>query len=204
MTTADPAIGRAFRFRKGKNMKKHLANIISGSRVLCAAALLLCSEFSALFVSLYTYCGFSDLIDGPVARKTTSVSVLGTHLDTAGDVLTYSAMAKILVFSIDIPIWAFIWFGFILAGFLTSAVISKVRKGKFYFVHTLFCKIMGGVFFVLPFVITRIKVYVCALVLCSVSSVAAGESILVQLKSNDNTTNVLSVRKLLKESKDNK
>lgn len=185
-------------------MKKHLANIISGSRVVCAAVLLFFSEFSSLFVYLYIYCGFSDLIDGPIARKTQSVSILGAQLDTVGDVLTYSAMTKILVFGVDIPIWAFVWFGVILVGFVAAAVISKIRKGKFYFVHTLFCKIMAGVLFVLPLAITRIKVNICVSVLCSVSSIAALESVVFQLIAKDNRTNVLSLIKIFKEHRESK
>lgn len=184
-------------------MKKHLANIISSSRIFSAILLFFFNEFTSLFIAIYVYCGFSDLIDGPVARKTGTVSVLGTRLDTIGDVLTYSALTKILVFKMSIPLWAFIWFFVNIVGFISAAIISKIKNGKFYFVHTLFCKIMGTLFFSLPFVISYIKVSICSAILCFVSSIAAGESIFVQLKNNDAETNVISIRKLLKE-KENK
>ncbi|MDD6728188.1 MAG: CDP-alcohol phosphatidyltransferase family protein [Eubacteriales bacterium] len=183
-------------------MKKYLANIISASRVAFAAVLLFLNDFTGMFIPIYIYCGFSDLIDGPIARKTNSVSVLGAHLDTVGDVLTYSAMTKIIVFKKDVPLWAFIWFGAVAVGFIAAAFIAKIRSGKFYFVHTLFCKIMAGVFFVLPLVINHIKVEICGAVLCTVSSIGALESIIFQLKDSSNETNVISVRKMLK-SKNN-
>lgn len=180
-------------------MKKNAANIISSSRILCASLLLFFNEFTSLFISIYIYCGFSDLIDGPIARKTGTVSVLGTRLDTIGDVLTYSALTKILVFKMSIPVWAFVWFAVNIVGFISAAIISKLKHGKFYFVHTLFCKIMGTLFFVLPFVIGYIKVSICSVILCLVSGIAACESIFVQLKSREAETNVISIRKLLKE-----
>jgi CDP-diacylglycerol--glycerol-3-phosphate 3-phosphatidyltransferase len=54
-------------------MKKHIANIVSLSRVAGAIILFFCKDISALFLSVYVFCGFTDLIDGPIARKTDSI-----------------------------------------------------------------------------------------------------------------------------------
>ena len=90
-------------------MKKNLANIVSLSRVACAVVLFFCRDFSSLFLWVYVFCGFTDLIDGPIARKTGSASTLGASLDTVGAVLTYLALAKALFIKKLVPWWIFVW-----------------------------------------------------------------------------------------------
>lgn len=52
---------------------------------------------SAWFYILYLFCGFTDMIDGKVARKTGAVSRLGARLDTAADLLfLFVCLIKIL------------------------------------------------------------------------------------------------------------
>ena len=55
-------------------MKKHIANIITGSRMVLSLPLLLIPLTSAWFYALYLICGLSDMIDGSVARRTKSAS----------------------------------------------------------------------------------------------------------------------------------
>ena len=64
-----------------------MANIITGVRILCAAALLFCLPFSHAFYVLYVAAGVSDMIDGATARKTNTASEFGAGLDTAADFL---------------------------------------------------------------------------------------------------------------------
>ena len=40
-----------------------------------------------MFYALYTVAGFSDMIDGAVARKTDTVSELGSKLDAIADIV---------------------------------------------------------------------------------------------------------------------
>ena len=90
-------------------MKKHLANIVSSSRIVGAIALFFCNSISNVFLAIYILCGFTDLIDGPIARKTNSTSLLGATLDTVGDVATYLALTKILIMKKLVPGWILAW-----------------------------------------------------------------------------------------------
>jgi len=63
-----------------------MANIITGIRILLSVALLFYPAFSPTFYALYIAAGFSDMIDGAVARKTGSVSEFGSRLDTIADI----------------------------------------------------------------------------------------------------------------------
>lgn len=175
-------------------MKKHLANIISSSRILCAMVLFFFNELTNLFLVIYCYCGLTDFVDGRIARKFNSISMLGTRLDTAGDVFTYLALTKILYIKNIVPIWALIWFAITLIGFTASAVISKVRLGKFYFVHSLLGKILGFAIFLLPLAITFIEAQIYLGIICLISTIAAAESVVIQLRSKTAKTDVLSIK----------
>lgn len=48
-------------------MEKHIANIITISRILCSIWMLFGPVFSAGFYGLYLLCGFTDMVDGLVA-----------------------------------------------------------------------------------------------------------------------------------------
>lgn len=142
-----------------------------------------CNEISPLFLSIYIFCGFTDLIDGPIARKTNSSSTLGASLDTIGDVLTYLALAKILISKKLVPLWIFIWI--LSAGILfgVCAIITKSRFNKFYLPHTYLGKIFGGTVFVLPLAMQIMTNEIWMSVICSIASIHAIELFFIQLKS---------------------
>ncbi|MCH5190973.1 MAG: CDP-alcohol phosphatidyltransferase family protein [Oscillospiraceae bacterium] len=177
-------------------MKKHIANIISISRIIAASTLFIFSEITSGFLAIYIYCGFSDLIDGPIARKLGTVSIFGAKMDTMGDVLTYLSLAKILIIQNLIPFWFYIVEGIAFVGFLVSAIISKKKHGKFYFVHSRFGKIMGASMFILPLAIQLINERIYIGIICAISNIAAGESVYIQLKSKNAHSDVVSLKKI--------
>ena len=77
--------------------KAGTANLITGTRILCGVALLFCPAFSLPFLVLYLAAGLTDMIDGPVARKTGTVSERGAKLDTTADfVFAAACLIKLL------------------------------------------------------------------------------------------------------------
>ena len=66
-----------------KYMGKHIANIITTCRIVCSICILFCPVLSVGFSSMYLFCGFTDMVDGAIARKTNSVSKFGTRLDSS-------------------------------------------------------------------------------------------------------------------------
>ena len=92
-------------------MKKHIANIITGLRIIFSLPLLFVPLSSAWFYALYLLCGFTDMIDGTVARKMGSASDFGAKLDTVSD-FVFMAVALIkFVTHLHIPVWLWIWIG---------------------------------------------------------------------------------------------
>ena len=166
-------------------MKKHLANIVSSSRIVGAIALFFCNSISNVFLAIYILCGFTDLIDGPIARKTNSTSLLGATLDTVGDVATYLALTKILIMKKLVPGWILAWILSAGVVFGIATFISKHRFNKFYLPHTYLGKIFGGAVFVLPIAMQFMPGYVWMSVICSIATVNAFELIYVQSKNKD-------------------
>jgi len=73
-------------------MTKHIANILTSCRILGSILLLFFPAFSAAFTITYLFCGFSDMIDGTIARKTNSTGRFRSRLDTIADLIFYSGV----------------------------------------------------------------------------------------------------------------
>jgi phosphatidylglycerophosphate synthase len=80
---------------------RSIPNLVSLSRVVALAALLVAASFRATTtcLALFAYCLVSDVVDGRLARALGQVSVLGAQLDSAADcalVLTFPFVALFL------------------------------------------------------------------------------------------------------------
>ncbi len=181
-------------------MKRQIPNILSGSRVIAAVILLFLNQFSNTFIYIYIFCGITDLLDGPIARKLNIESMVGTVLDTTGDFITYIAMAKIIVMQKIVPLWAYIWMLCALTSLLVGGYIAKVRFNKFYMVHSLFSKIFGVVLFFLPIGFRIMDINIYLLILCICTTIAGIESIFIQSQSKFPHDNVILISKAISET----
>ena len=69
-----------------------MANVITLIRIGLAISLLFIRKYSPLFLILYSICGFTDILDGYIARKTKTESNFGARLDTIADLLFFIVM----------------------------------------------------------------------------------------------------------------
>ena len=100
---------RMSEFLGGALLKIRIADLITGTRILCSVALLFCPAISLSFFVLYLASGLTDMIDGPVARKTGTASKLGAKLDTAADFVFVAVCLWKLLPSLSVPLWLWIW-----------------------------------------------------------------------------------------------
>ena len=150
-----------------------MANIITSIRILCSIALLFFPPLSPAFYSLYLAAGITDMIDGPIARKTKTVSEFGSKLDTVAD-LVFAVVCLIkLIPVMNIPVWLYIWIGSIALVKMINIVIGFVRQKKFVAVHSILSKVAGALLFILPLTLTFFAVKYSASVVCAVATVAA-------------------------------
>ena len=165
-------------------MIKHVANILTGFRILGSILLLFFPVFDLAFYILYLFCGFSDMIDGIVARKTNSTSQFGSQLDTIADfVFVVAAIFKLLPV-IHLPGWLWIWGGCIAIIKVTNIVWGFVRRKKLVAYHTVLNKITGLLCFLLPFTLQFIEPTYSFAVVCSVATIAAVQEGYYTIKSN--------------------
>ena len=154
-------------------MKKHIANIITGSRIVLSLPLLLIPLTSAWFYALYLLCGLSDMIDGTVARKTNSASEFGARLDTVSDFVFMSVALIKFVPHLHIPTWLWIWIGIIATVKIVNVVFGFVRTKKFISHHTVLNKATGLLLFLLPVTISFVDLTYTLPIVCAVATVAA-------------------------------
>ena len=154
-------------------MKNQIANIITGSRILCSILILFCPDFSVWFYATYLLCGFTDMVDGTIARKTNTISEFGARLDTVVDfVFVVVSLIKLLP-SIHIPIWLWIW-GIVIAVIKISNIISGlIYKKQLISVHTIMNKITGLLLFLLPLTLHFIDIKYSSLLVCSIATFSA-------------------------------
>ena len=154
-------------------MKKHIANIITGSRIVFSLPLLFIPLSSAWFYGFYLLCGFTDMIDGTVARRTNSASEFGARLDTVSDfVFMIVALIK-FVPHLHIPVWLWIWIGVIAMMKLGNAVWGFVRTKELISPHTVLNKITGLLLFLLPLTISFVDLTYTLPIVCTVATLAA-------------------------------
>ena len=154
-------------------MTKYIANILTGCRILGSLLLLSFPVFSVEFYIIYLFCGFSDMIDGTIARKTNSASQLGSKLDTVADLLFVMASFIKILPAIRLPLWLWIWCGAIAILKLSSIVWGYVSKKQFISFHTTMNKTIGLLLFLFPLTLLFLKVQYSAPLICAIATVAA-------------------------------
>ena len=154
-------------------MKKHLANAITFSRILCSIWMWLCPVFSMPFYTAYLLGGFTDMIDGTIARKTGAATAFGEKLDSIADLMfTAVAFAKNLPV-IDIPrrVWVFILI--IAAIRIANLVRGYIRQRRWIMQHTVLNKVTGFLLFLLPLTHAFIDLNYSAWIVCIMALVSA-------------------------------
>ena len=150
-----------------------MANIITSIRIICSIALLFSPAISPVFYALYIVAGFTDMIDGTVARKTNTASEFGSKLDTVADFVFVVACLIKLLPVMDIPVWLYAWIGIISLIKIINAISGYVVQKKFVAIHTVMNKVTGALLFILPLTLSNIDLKYSSIVVCVVATVAA-------------------------------
>ena len=166
-------------------MKRHIPNIITLSRIPMAVALPFVQSSPAVFWTLYLLCGFSDVLDGAVARSTGTVSRLGERLDTIADIIFVAVWIVLFIPAMNVGRWLWIWTGIIALIKVVNVISGLAMKKGFVAKHTLANKATGMLLFLLPMVILLevIKVPYIVLVCLLATFAAIQEGHLIRTES---------------------
>ena len=145
-TDARPECGRAAAFVSP-------ANVLTSMRIALSGVMLLMEPLSARFFCVYGLAGFTDMIDGRIARKTGTDSGFGAMLDSAAD-LIFVVSAFVCLFPVykeAVPPWLWMTVAFVAYLKLKNAIAGLVINRKIVTMHTLMNRLTGVALFVLPF-----------------------------------------------------
>ena len=183
-------------------MKKKIANILTTVRIFISIILLFFfNEISTTFIILFSIGVFTDLIDGAVARKTGSVSIVGSVLDTIADTLLAINIFKIVYLKKILSPALVVWLIINLVIALITAIVTAVRFKRIFFVHSIFAKILGGVVYLLPFGIYFNMYNVHMIVALAVFSVTMVEGLLIVMFLKEPDSDAKSLLSVLKENR---
>ena len=149
------------------------ANIITSIRIVCSVAILFCQALSIPFYVLYLIAGFTDMIDGTVARKMGTVSDFGAKLDSVADFIFVAACLIKLIPLLNFDRCIYIWIVIIALIKVINIASGFVMEQKLVVVHSIMNKVTGGLLFVFPLTISFIEVRYSAIVVCLVATFAA-------------------------------
>lgn len=167
-------------------LKKNLPNIITSLRIILTVCLLFTKPFTVSFFVIYTSSGFTDILDGTIARITKTTSEFGAKLDSAADLLFYSIMIiKIFPKLLKIlPLWVWCFAVLIALERVFSYTYAAIKYKCFASLHTLLNKITGFAVFVLPYIVNLcFGVYYCIIV-CIVGLTSTTEELIIHIKGN--------------------
>lgn len=150
-----------------------MANIITLFRIMYSIAMLFFPTLSTTFYALYIAAGFSDMIDGTVARKTDTVSKFGSQLDTFADILFVVVCLIKLLPVLDIPVWFYIWILVIAFIKVANITVGYIRQKAFVDVHSMINKVTGCLLFLFPLTLTFIDLRYSAVFVCFIATAAA-------------------------------
>jgi len=117
----------------------NLPNLVSAIRILVTPLLFYFAfqEMATWFLATLLFSGFTDVLDGFLARKLKQITTLGAHLDSLGDFAIYTTMA-ICAWIIwpDIARREILYFAVILFSFLLPICIGLIKFGRLTSYHT--------------------------------------------------------------------
>ena len=154
-------------------MKKQIANIMTSCRILLSITLLFCPVFSIGFYSIYLLCGFTDMVDGTIARKTNSVSEFGAMLDTVSDFIFFVVSFIKLLPVIHIPKWILVWVVVIAIIKIFNVILGFIYTKKLISLHTVMNKITGLLLFLIPLALQFIEIKYSLIAVCIVATISA-------------------------------
>ena len=101
-----------------------------------------------MFWTIYVLCGFSDMVDGWLARRLHAESKTGSVLDSIADLSFVICCAIQLLPTLSIPSWLWIWAGIIVTIKISNQIIALTYTKMLCFPHTVPNKLTGFMLFI--------------------------------------------------------
>ena len=171
-------------------------NLISMIRILIAPILFVFA-FAGMeiwFLGALLFSGFTDIVDGFLARKFNMITPLGAHLDSWGDFTIYGTMAACAwILWPEITQRELLYYTLILFSFILPALVGLIKFSKVTSYHTWAVKIAVLVTFI-GYIALYAEIASWPFMLASILCVIAGlEEILITFVLREERTDVRSI-----------
>ncbi len=174
----------------------NLPNLVSSIRIGLAPVLVYfaINQMEVWFLGVLLFSGFTDILDGFLARTLNQITALGAHLDSWGDFAIYSTMTICAwILWPDIVEREMLYFAMIIASFSIPVAIGLIKFRGLTSYHTWSVKGAVAVTFI-GYVLIFAELAQWPFVLASLACVYAGiEQILITLTMNRERVNVSSI-----------
>lgn len=164
-------------------MIRHIPNILSTARIFLCLPLLILEPFSLGFMLLYTTAGITDMIDGPIARRTGHVTALGANLDGAADFLFALIVVIRILPAIEIAPWIVALIFVVIGMKCLSLFIAYIRHKELVLLHTYANKFAAFALFLFPLFYFVMNTTLLLMILIVIASLAFLEEILINSSS---------------------
>lgn len=179
------------------------ADAVTILRMVGTLGLALLNPGTLWFFAVYTITGFSDVLDGWLARKTGTESDFGAKLDSIADLLFYTVMlirlCPVMWEKLPMQIW------YAVAGilFVRSAAyfIAAIKYRRFASIHNWLNKLTGGAIFLLPYILATSTGVVYSWTVCALACAASLEELAIHLRQKCYCADVKSILQLACKSK---
>lgn len=172
---------------------KYIPNIITGLRITGSLILLYQKPLSAGFFFLYFLCGFTDILDGFIARNTNTASAAGAVLDSVADAVFIAVMLFLLVPVLPFTSWMVLWIAGIGITRVFSWTVGFIKYRTFASLHTYGNKAAGFALFCFPVLWKLWGIPITVIIICMISSLSAIEELVLQLTSKKLCRNETSI-----------
>lgn len=139
--------------------------------------------FTLDFNLVYLICGFSDALDGYIARKTNSESKFGAIIDSIADFTFMIIAAFVFLPKIFIPTKISIWIIIIAFIKILALLIGYLRYHALAALHTYLNKLTGFLLFCFPLLYKLTNAVILGYVICITATICAIEELIIQITS---------------------
>lgn len=150
-----------------------MANLITGSRVILSVVMLFFPAYSYPFYCCFLLAGFTDMIDGTVARMCEETSEFGARIDSIADMIFVAASVYKFLPVLRFPVSIWIWTAIIALIKLINIISGYAIKRKFVSMHTMVNKITGMLLFFFPLSVAIVDIRISGVVVCMAATFAA-------------------------------
>ena len=174
------------------------ADLVTLVRVPAALGLLCTQPLSPPFLALYALGGLSDLLDGPIARRTGTAGPSGARLDSMADlVFLAAALFRLLpVLVPDLPDWAVPACVAIAVTRLSAYAVGAVRFRCLTALHSAANKATGLCLFAAPLALPFADLRLLTAGLCALAAVSALEELACVVTMEEYTPDTHSIFRL--------